>query len=332
MHVSLKEVILKSLYIVSTPYHLLVALSDIIEKNIVADILFTSNELEDQIFYKNIICKLTKFDFINKIFIVSAKKKISRHFGIDNIFKKVKKNNYLEVNVFSWNLYYAYSNSNKYINFFYKKNTPINLFEDGKTMYLAKEKGRIFRFLCVLLNVNTFPQNLYKINQIYASNSKKFPLKYQYLLQELCENKVYDNLTKYLDSIIYLFLKPEQIIQLNALNNLKKTIVFSQPLYKDGFLKKEEDQRIVYSRLLKRYQNKGQLIIFKKHPRDVTKYNFTQENLLTIEGKIPSEIFKLLNIEFENSVGISSSAIEGVAANNYFYSDLEDLLSQKEVD
>ncbi|WP_238703191.1 hypothetical protein, partial [Enterococcus faecium] len=83
VHVSLKEVILKSLYIVSTPYHLLVALSDIIEKNIVADILFTSNELEDQIFYKNIICKLTKFDFINKIFIVSAKKKISRHFGID---------------------------------------------------------------------------------------------------------------------------------------------------------------------------------------------------------------------------------------------------------
>ena len=140
---------MNELYVVSTPYHLLIALADIIKKKKLADLVLTSNEEEDQSFYNNIFYKLKQIDLINDVYVIPARTKIKRFVSFDKEFNMIKKKDYSEVNIFPWNLYYAYSNSNKYINFFYKKGSRVNLFEDGKTMYLMpRMKGVCHMIKC----------------------------------------------------------------------------------------------------------------------------------------------------------------------------------------
>ena len=91
----------------------------------------------------------------------------------------------------------------------------------------------------------------------------------------------------------------------------KKIIILTQPLYPD-FIGREEHQEI-WKKIITKYPIDE--IIVKPHPRDQYEYEKDVENLFVFRKKIPSQLFEVLNLEFDKAVTTFSSAVFGLNAN-----------------
>jgi hypothetical protein len=314
------------LYILSTPYHVLIALGNILNNKKDVHIILTSLDDESLYFFNSIKLKLQNIDNVKKVEVIKQKKNITRLLDYKITSPMINSEEYKCVYIFGWNLYYAYSNTNKFINYFYKKKTKIFLFEDGKKMYEAAEKSFLFFVIAKLLNINTFPKNLYKIRKIFVSEPENFPEKYKSKLYQIDIEAIEYQIASNKNTILDIFTDQESLNRILSIFNMSKSvsIIFTQPLYKDGIVKSEENQKIIYEKLAMNYADTSDFLIVKKHPRDNLIYDF-EDKLIEWSGMLPSELLSLLNIKFKNSIGINSSAIESVDAENYCYNNLKDL-------
>lgn len=73
----------------------------------------------------------------------------------------------------------------------------------------------------------------------------------------------------------------------------------------------EEDKISLYNELVLS-NGDAQQIILKKHPRDITNYNF--EGVIEIEGDFPTEILTLLGVTFNKAIGVCTSAVNSINA------------------
>lgn len=106
-----------------------------------------------------------------------------------------------------------------------------------------------------------------------------------------------------------LFVEEEGVNALKEANG--KVIVFTQPLSEDGFI--TESQKIEMYKLICSCFPKSQVLL-KTHPRDTTSYS--QIDATVIYDSFPSEVFDILGISFSAAIGICTSAVNNVTANN----------------
>ncbi len=328
MESSLQKSIYKKcdLYILSTPYHILIAIGLILENKNDAHIILTSLDDESLSYFSSIKNKLTNLEKVKGVEIIQQKKNVTRLLDYKVNSHLIINTKYESVFIFSWNLHYAYSNSNKYINYFYYNKVKIILVEDGKKMYAAKRKNILFNAIAKVLKINIFPQKLYKIDTVMVTEPEKFPEKYKNKLKRM-DYKIFEKqFVRNRNVILDIFVDNDSLEKILTTSNRLKTIsiVFTQPLYKDGIIKSEEAQKIIYENLITKYEGTSDYLIVKKHPRDNMNYNFGTK-IIEWDGMFPSELLNLLDIKFKNSIGINSSAIEGVNAENYHYNDLRSL-------
>lgn len=304
------------LYIASTPYHILSSLLNMSKLKRKSIIVLVSNFEDDFIFFKEICSKLKEFPYVEEVLVIEPKKKFYRILGYKKEYKYlIKKYDIDHVFIFPWNLCKFYTNSNYFFKKF-KKNKNISLFEDGSNVYLSdKKQNLIVKIIQFLFGIENVRNNIKYLDYIYVTHLDKFP---SYMRSKLRPLNINDELNK-LDKNESDFLKKVFIDKkdLKILNNIESgriNILFTQPFYRDFNLEPKK-QTEVYNRLISEYSKENFLIV-KKHPRDELHYK-TNEKCISIYRKTPSEIINTFGIKFDKSIGISSSAIRSVVANQY---------------
>ena len=91
----------------------------------------------------------------------------------------------------------------------------------------------------------------------------------------------------------------------------KNTILFTQPLSEDGILNEQEKIEL-YSKIILKYPKEK--LIIKTHPREKTNYIEFFKEILILDKSFPAEIFELLDIDFDRTITLFSTAAFGVKA------------------
>ena len=309
-------------YLCSTPYHLYISLCNLItEKNDGYIILSTPDENIFKLFkqYKN---NLDKLDIIKGVFIRKRDNFKERIFleQIKDIleYKHLKK--YIEQNtiyIFPWSPYGLYTPSE----YLFKKSKNVILVEDGSSMYLKKKPSKLSGFVKKYLyfrDLNFYKKD--KISKILVQYPQKYQMHLQTKLTKLDLNYYYGNMENSdKETLINIF---NSNVNIDIFD--KASIILTQPLSEDGFI--SESQKIeLYEEIVNKMDSNNNIII-KKHPREITQYNF--QNVIEIDGSFPSEIFTLLDIEFEKAIGICTSAVNSIKAKEAYNID-EKFLEKK---
>lgn len=94
--------------------------------------------------------------------------------------------------------------------------------------------------------------------------------------------------------------------------NKKTAIICTQPLYNDSFVKSQEEQLLVFDRIISDYKNQDYHIVIKPHPRDDIDYTNTimKYDCDLIDKNMPSEILNYNpDARFDIAISITSTAI-----------------------
>lgn len=306
-----------NLYVLSTPYHILLAICDIVTKNENSILILISNNEDDIEFYKDIKKRLLKVNLISTVYIAKKKSKFGRVKGYSEIVCAIEDEyDVKSLNLFSWNLNRLYMNSNYFFNY-YKGTIPINLFEDGGNVYLSYSnnlKKKLMNGLYRFIGVGTFPNILKNVDSVKVSYPEKYPSFFQghvykiNVMEQIKEKNINEIL-----SAIFLDEKTKEDIN-TSLNLGQLNILFTQPLSRDGFISSEEQYQL-YNRLINKYSSSTMLLI-KYHPRDDMQYE-VNENCISLGRYYPSELLMTFNFLFDNSIGVNSSAVKSVRAREY---------------
>ena len=90
----------------------------------------------------------------------------------------------------------------------------------------------------------------------------------------------------------------------------KKILILTIPLFIDKYVKTEENQKEIYSKLIDEYKGNGNRIYLKPHPRDKTDYS-KMEGVVVLDRFVPTEAYNFHpNLFFEKAVAIHSSSID----------------------
>ncbi len=279
-------------------------------------IVLVSNFEDDFIFFKEICSKLKEFPYVEEVLVIEPKKKFYRILGYKKEYKYlIKKYDIDHVFIFPWNLCKFYTNSNYFFKKF-KKTKNISLFEDGSNVYLSDKKQSFFiKIIQSLLGIENVRNNIKYLDYIYVTHLDRFPSYMHSKLRPLNINGELNRLDKNeIDFLKKIFIDKKDLKVLNNIESGRINILFTQPFYRDLNLEPKK-QIEVYNRLIIEYSKKNFLIV-KKHPRDELYYKMN-EKCISIYRKTPSEIINAFGIEFDKSIGISSSAIRSVVANQY---------------
>ena len=302
-------------YLCSTPYHLLISLCMIYNNNQKSFIYLSTPD--DNVFrlFRKYESEIKKIRNIEKVYL-RKRDNFKERFLIENLKdkKELKKiQNYLDdstVYIFPWHSYGLFSPA-EYI---FKKSKKVILVEDGANAYLKPKPSKLEQLI---------KKYLYKRDLEFFYKSKvecilvQYPEKYPNFLTKV----------KKLDLEMYFGnleedrkLEIANVFDSNLSTSMFKdnpVIVLTQPLSEDKYIE-EQEKVSIYKDIIEKYC-KGHEVIIKKHPREKTIYKF--KDVKEIEGDFPSEIFCLLNIKFEKAIGICTSAVKFINANEKFNID-----------
>ncbi|NFM45933.1 exopolysaccharide biosynthesis protein [Clostridium botulinum] len=303
-------------YVCATPYHLFITLCDIANSNIKSYIYLSTHD--DNIFksflkYKK---KLIALKNIEKVW-VRKRSNIHERLFIESIKDKLEykglKKEIINSNViiFPWNPYSLFSPS-EYIFKYAKK---VKLIEEGANLYIMKKPSKAFMLVKRYIyrrNLNFYKDE--KITEVMVQFPEKYPKhlkdKLAYLDLNGMVTKI-DAISK--NNIVNIFL--DKLNRYDFKN--KSLLILSQPLSEDGYITEEKKIKL-YKDIINEY-GQGYNIVFKKHPREKTIYNFP--NVLELDGNFPSELFKLLDIKFEKAIGVCTGSVKFVDAKETFNID-----------
>lgn len=323
----MQKMLKRKLYVCSTPYHLLYAMvREINSENLT--ILYLSSYDEKLVnYYKNVVSKMK---FKNFELIIRKRNRLEDLLYIgflkDRIeYKKIiVANSVDELFIFPWNINSLYIHAN----YFFKKHDRINFIEDGITASQAKKDAIYFRFLKRFLYRVSDNKSYKKVLRIYVNDKKK------YITNNLAEEKIKEEKFEEIFNEVK-FYKKKEIFNLfndyqeilNKENDSKKSvIILTQPLSEDGY-ETEDNKMKIYRDIVNSYIEKNYFIYFKKHPRDLSEYDFQNEEFIFELNKfLPAELLSVNNMKFDCAIGICTSAIDNVNAikkinlnPNYFY-------------
>ena len=303
-------------YVCSTPYHLYVSLCMILSEGIESSIYLSTPDEDVFELFKKYKERMSNIDSIKNVYLRKRDNKKERVYieSIKDIFQYKNIKNEVEnsqVYIFPWHPYSLYTPS-EYI---FKKAKNIKLVEDGSNVYLKKPENKLSKLIKKYIYLrNTEFYKSPKITDIYVQYPSKYPDHLKNKLSLLDLNKIQSDMKKiHKEKIISVF---NSNIDINKMNNIN-TIILTQPLSEDGFM--SENKKIsLYSDIIENEKQNIDILI-KKHPRDKTQYKF--KDIIELEGDFPSEIFNLLDIEFEKAIGICTSAVNSIKAKEAYNTD-----------
>ncbi|TWT27719.1 polysialyltransferase family glycosyltransferase [Planomicrobium sp. CPCC 101110] len=304
-----------NLFVCSTPYHIFVSICLLNSKNEKGIFYLTTHDSLSEKNFNKYKEKLLELENVVEVYI-RKRDKIKEWMLIEGIidkFEYIKLKKVIKtstVYIFPWNPYSLYTITN----FIYTKSKQLHLVEDGSNLHQYK-KPRIIKIM-VKKFVYGVKTNFYKDKKL-KSILVQYPSKYPDFLKPKLTLLDLNNLMNKLDQelknkILNVFLSTRSTNAIASLKNKKNSIiVLSQPLSEDGYLS-EKVKIGLYQEIIDRYKNEYSMII-KKHPREKTNYNL--ENVIELDGEFPSEIFALLNLKFNKAIGICTSAIDTIEAD-----------------
>ncbi|MDP0058672.1 glycosyltransferase family 52 [Glaesserella parasuis] len=110
----------------------------------------------------------------------------------------------------------------------------------------------------------------------------------------------------------------------HALLDNAKFIIYTQPLFQDGFISREEHINI-YLRIIKdfiRNLSINEFILLKPHPRDTINYEgllSEYKNLFFLDKDIPSEFLELMYSNYSLIKGVSLFSSSGLGDSNHIF-------------
>lgn len=306
-------------YCCATYYHLIISLMHMSSNkkslNNENMLYLTTHDDKQYQNFKKIVNKLREIDAVDYIFI-RKRHRLREKLFIENaidILQYKKLNSMIEDGIFYnfiWNPYSLYTPSN----YLFKKCNESIFFEESATSYIYTKPSNINLFIKKnLYKIKIDFYNDEKLKDIYISNPEKYPIH----LKKKIKKFDFDNLCKQvkkneLEQICSVFLSENQIEKLHNLQFSSNaiSIILTQPLSEDGFIS-EVDKVRIYKKIVN--ENKDQNFVIKRHPREKTIYNIN--GILELDGEFPSELFKLIGIKFKKAIGICTSAIHYIDAN-----------------
>lgn len=314
-------------YICSTPYHLFISLNHLFSNKKKSIFYLTTHDNNSEKIFRNLELKLTKIDLVEKV-IIRKRSLIKERLRLEEIkdnleYAKIK--NDLEgsfVYNFPWNPYSLFTLSN----FLYKKSKKLIFMEDGSTLYAWPKPSNLKLFIKkYIYGVSTDFYKDKKLERILVQYPEKYPEHLQDKIEKLDVEYLFKRLTeKEKEIIIKIFLPEKEVERLLQLESGEMIIILTQPLSEDGFVS-EEEKRKLYKDIIDQYYDNYNIIL-KKHPREKTTYDF--ENVIELSGIFPSEIFTMLELKFKKAIGICTSAITLIDAEEKTNTD-EDFLRRK---
>lgn len=314
----------KTAYFITTRYHLILALSHSLAYGTKATFYLTfenQNQVEGMETLLNQIANQYDIEFIT--FTVGLRWKLKHLLRIDKVIKEHEFDNFSKIIVFPWYLD-RFSKPIQRVLSFKKNRDKVEFWEDGALMYLLPQKKMSkIRLLKDFIIGELRPQQLLNADNTFVSYPDRFQL-WKQNLKKIDWNFLVDAIKadqnlKFLNQLFdveSLFLQLKQYSRLN--------IIFTQPFYLHGLVSSEERQRQIFQKLIERYASKNELTILKLHPADPVDYNWNSSlNVMMIKQTFPSEMFLFNGISFYKSIGVFSSAVESVSADEYIYDTKE---------
>ncbi|WP_339165024.1 polysialyltransferase family glycosyltransferase [Siminovitchia sp. FSL W7-1587] len=307
-------------YICSTPYHIFISLCHLysdVRKGVFYLTTHDSNSEQLFVLLKERLNKLEKVEDV----IIRKRSKLMERLLIEEckdriLFNRVKKhlNNNSTVFLFPWNPYSLYTISN----YIYKKAKSVIFLEDGANLFLYPEPSKLNLFVKkYLYRISTDFYLDKRLKKIMVQYPERYPKhlfeKLEYLDLKPMFNHL-NNMEK--DLIIGVFLEEKKANMLLDFKQKDSIIILTQPLSEDGYIT-EKEKIMLYKDIIdthKEYQ-----IVIKKHPRERTVYGINE--IIELDGSFPSEIFSMLDIGFKKAVGVCTSAISGINAEEKYNTD-----------
>jgi hypothetical protein len=316
-------------YVCSTPYHIFLSLCHLFSSEEEGYFYLTTHDSKSEELFYTIEKKLRNIDYtvdvkIRKRSIIQDRiraeniKDLIEYYDINSIIKKSK------VYIFPWNPYSLYTISS----FIYKKSRNVTLVEDGSNLYAFPKPKKLKLYIKkYIYGVSTEFYKDEKVNSILVQFPRKYPNHLQNKVKYLDVNTYFEKLTdSQKEKIVSLFLPEKDLHLLRSIDSSKSIVILSQPLSEDGLC--SEDEKISsYRKLVDKYRTNFNIVL-KKHPRERTNYNF--DDVLELDGEFPSEVFTMLNFEFEKALGICTSAINLIRAKERLNVD-ENFFERKKV-
>ena len=250
--------------------------------------------------------------------VIDKKTRLHRALGFSNLqnYKKLKqvlkqlgsskRKGYFLVN-FSWNQQIV-----RYPASIYLKYARGAIFiEEGAAQYITPAENRFYVLLKKLYGNTTEFWKLNKIKTIYVQNPGKYPEYLRpHLEQFILQFCFVKNKEQAENILMAVFVEEKDRKEILDIKYNHAGIVFTQPFSEDGFMSENRKKEIMSQ--ICDYYSKFSKVYLKVHPRDKTQYHI--DNAKILKGNYPSEIFNVLNIEFDFAVAICSSAVETVQA------------------
>ncbi|WP_214766974.1 MULTISPECIES: polysialyltransferase family glycosyltransferase [unclassified Exiguobacterium] len=294
------------LFFCSTYYHLYETLKIVIKDNEKTNvIILTTHDKEMKKLLSQCVEDLSIFPNVTEV-IFRKRIKIFELLGIEKLIdkklykKKLLKYNFSETYLFTWNPYYFFRTSNLYFKNFKSKKTI--LIQESKLSYLFTKPSVFKEYLLKLMGVSFVKDKKNMINEVRVSDPKKFEMIDFLNLKDINNFELSSEDKK---NILDFFIRKksdfDRIIDISK----EKVIILTQPLSEDGY--ESEDRKIyLYEEIVDEYKYTHKIFI-KPHPRDTSDYS--KLNVTVINKNFPSELFEFVNVEFDVSIGVCTSAV-----------------------
>jgi alpha-L-fucosidase len=286
----------------------------------------THDESAFDIFY-NLRNRLEKITYIEKVYL-RKRSLVKERLGLETIkdmaeYKELK--NYLEASNlynFAWGNYSLYTISS----YLYKKSKRAIFVEDGSHQSVNPKPSNLnLAIKKYIYGVSTEFYEDKKLEKILVQFPEKYPKHLQPKLEKLNTEKLFRSLSKEETAeIVKVFMSEDEVKNLLDVNTKGTVVILTQPLSEDGFVTESEKKKL-YKDIID--SNREYNIIIKKHPREKTIYKF--DNVAEISGSFPSEILTLLGIKFRKAIGICTSAVTLIDAEERINTDEEFLKRHK---
>ncbi len=307
---------MKNVYIVDTPYHLLITLTKtfLAHREGKDDIIFVKKATSlhtrknAQVYFQNVICSYNQYNVLLEILLMKIQQKKIPF--ISSIAKKRTSN--------MMNLFSNYSN--------------IYIFDDNSFLGCWLNNAKIYYdHIEDGLNYLQWPLHKTKRMATYDFFYKILRISWKYWGESEYTKSIEVNDGKNLritrNNIIvqnreqmFKQLTPEQkeaiarVFDYRPLNNIEpgeKTLLLTDPLYEDGVVSHEKKIQI-YKYLVEKYAV-GKLYI-KQHPREIEDYSKIFPNAVILGNqKIPFEIYQLKeDFKFNKAIGAGTTVMDAV--------------------
>lgn len=301
------------LYICYTQFHLLIAIIKCLKSENRANLIISSDNFNDSLISeKNIIDNL-KFENIFEDIITydpskeQLKLRKKKFYYLSKYLYIQKEIRNCNIDLKKYDNIYIFNDVlllGRCINY---KKIRYHLIEDGTDCFknnkvMIKGKSRIRAFVKnVILGLYDMGESK-NIIDIEVNDMSNIFIKKQNIIEK-SKKQLFCELTKDDKEIIKrIFLKD---------NDLEKydnfSLIITQPLYEDNFLKSEIEKVRIYKSIIEEYC-KGEKYVIKTHPREKTDYSKFFKNV--INYNFPLEIINFIDdLQFNKVITISSTSI-----------------------